>query len=92
MSSRPSATLERRRPSATEMVWGGDMDEHGIAGEIEGEATVDLTPSVLVDGDRLEINSKLLDIGRVYTLQYLGSQMVLWKSPNGDIDLYEIIE
>jgi len=63
-----------------------------IAGEIEGEATVDLTPSVLVDGDRLEINSKLLDIGRVYTLQYLGSQMVLWKSPNGDIDLYEIIE
>ncbi|GAI52524.1 unnamed protein product, partial [marine sediment metagenome] len=30
--------------------------------------------------------------GKVYSFEYLGGQMVLWKLPSGAVDLFEIVE
>lgn len=47
---------------------------------------------VIVDGDKLEIDSAQLETGRVYSFDYLGVNMVLWKLPDDTIDLFQIIE
>lgn len=47
---------------------------------------------VIVDGDRLEVDSAQLEIERVYVFDYLGVKMVLWKLPDNTIDLFQIIE
>lgn len=91
MSSIPTSTIEAKRRLAMEAVWGGEIAEYELTAEIEGEAILDLVSPIVVDGDKLEISSNLLDIGRVHLFEYLGSQMVLWKLPSGAIDLFEIV-
>ena len=49
-------------------------------------------PPVVVDGDRLEVDSSRLECGRVYSFDYLDSEMVLWKSEDGSVDIYQIVE
>ena len=47
---------------------------------------------IRVYGDKLEIASSLMKIGRVYPLNYLGTKMVLWKSEDSTVDIFQIIE
>ena len=72
--------------------WGEADTQDVITGEIEYGRGVPRHGPVAVEHDKLEIESAQLDIGRVYQFEYLGSQMVLWKSPSGAIDLFEIVE
>lgn len=51
-----------------------------------------VTHPVIVDGDKLEIDSAQLETERVYIFDYLGVKMVLWKLPDNTIDLFQIIE
>lgn len=89
MSSISGLTLERRRHEVTKTAWGQEVGEY-ISTKIK-EGVHPRTP-VRVENDKLEVDSALLDMGRVYSFEYLGSQMVLWKLPNGAVDLFEIVE
>jgi len=71
--------------------WGEETRDYELTGEIKGEHVADLALPIVVEGDKLDINSSLLDVGRVYSFEYLGCQMVLWKLPDGAIDLYELV-
>lgn len=64
----------------------------GLVEEMPKEYLATSASPVTVDDDKLEIDSNLLEVRKVYTFEFLDSQMVLWKQPNGDIDLYELIE
>jgi len=89
MSSISGLTLERRRYKVTETAWGQEAAEYISTNIGEG---IRLKTPVRVENDKLEIDSALLDTGRVYQFEYLGSQMVLWKCPDGAVDLFEIVE
>jgi len=90
MSSVP-VLMRTREHLAPAMEWGKVSSEYVMTTEIEVGDTIPSSP-IVVDGGKLKIESALLDIGRVYSFEYLGAQMVLWKLPNGAIDLFEIIE
>ena len=93
MSSIPaSATTETRERPVTETVWGEAAREYDLIDEIGDEEIRVPSFPIVVDGDKLEINSALLDVESVYSFEYLGAQMVLWKLPNGAIDLFEVVE
>lgn len=92
MSSTPLATRERSKRSLTEPAWGGVVSEYELTAEIEEESVSVPASPIIVDGDKLEIDSALLDVNRVYSFEYLGAQMALWKLPSGAIDLFEIVE
>ncbi len=62
------------------------------AEEVEDISLIDITYPINVDGDKLEIDSAQLETERVYRFDYLGAKMVLWKSLDGTIDLFQIIE
>jgi len=91
MSSIPALSLRERKEKAT-AVWGKEVSEYDIVAEIGGEGTPALRSPVFIDGENLEIDSGLLEVGRVYDFEYLGTNMVLWKLPSGAVDLFEIIE
>ena len=60
--------------------------------EVEDIPAIRITHPVIVDGDKLEIDSAQLEIERVYSFDYLGVKMVLWKLPDNTIDLFQVIE
>ena len=62
--------------------------------EVEIEDIVAIKPRrpVVVEGDKLEVDSAQLEAERVYSFNYLGVKMVLWKSPDNTIDLFQVIE
>lgn len=60
--------------------------------EVEDIPATRVTHPVSVDGDRLEIDSARLETERVYSFDYLGVRMVLWKLPDNTIDLFQVIE
>lgn len=91
MTSIPtSALMEREERSAA--VWGKEVSEYDMVVEIGDEEHYMLRSPIVVDGDKLEIESALLDVGRIYEFEYLGTPMVLWKLASGAIDLFEISE
>jgi hypothetical protein len=91
-SIRAFATIESRERPARETMWGEPAQEYDLTNEIgDEEVRVPRSP-VVVDGDKLEINSALLDVGSVFSFEYLGAQMVLWKLPSGAVDLFEVVE
>jgi len=47
---------------------------------------------VTVDGDRLEVDSGRLEIGQVYPFSFLDTKMVLWKSEDNTVDIYQVVE
>jgi hypothetical protein len=47
---------------------------------------------IKIEGDRLDIDSARLETDRVYRFEYLGAKMVLWKSPDGSVDIYQVID
>ncbi len=47
---------------------------------------------VRVDGGRLKVDSSQLEIGRVYPFSFLDAKMVLWKSNDNTVDIYQIVE
>lgn len=47
---------------------------------------------VVVEGDRLDIDSEKLEVNRVYEFEYLDVNMVLWKSPDSTIGIYQVVE
>lgn len=47
---------------------------------------------VRVDRGRLEIDSSQLEIGRVYPFSFLDAKMVLWKSEDATVDIYQVVE
>ena len=63
-----------------------------IEAEIEDIEVIQPRSPVIVDGDKLEIDSAQLEPERVYSFNYLGARMVLWKLPDNTIDLFQIIE
>lgn len=60
--------------------------------EIEDIEVIEPRAPVIVDGDKLEIDSAQLEIERVYMFDYLGVKMVLWKLPDNTIDLFQVIK
>ena len=93
MSSISAPTVAEKEQFDTLTVWGEEAREYEITAEKEDTEHSSLLGSpIVVDGDRLEIESELLDVGRVHEFEYLGTKMVLWKLPSGAIDLFEIIE
>lgn len=84
--------MERERfDTLTE--WGKDAREYEMTAEIEDtESSTILGSPIIVDGDKLDIESAILDVGRVHEFEYLGIKMALWKLPSGAVDLFEIIE
>lgn len=60
--------------------------------DVEDIPAITVTHPVTVDGDRLEIDSAQLETERVYSFDYLGVKMVLWKLPDNTIDLFQVIE
>lgn len=70
----------------------GQQKERWIEAEIEDIEVIEPRSPVIVDGDKLEIESAQLEPERVYSFDYLGVKMVLWKSPDDTIDLFQIIE
>ena len=47
---------------------------------------------IAVKDNKLEIDSARLETDKVYRFEYLDTKMVLWKLPDGSIDLFQIIE
>lgn len=92
MSSIPAPKLMEKERMATVAVWGEEISEYAMTAEIGDEEPRVVGSPVIVDGDKLEIESALLDVGRIYEFEYLGTRMVLWKLSSGAIDLFEIIE
>ena len=88
------ASLPRRQNLRMEASWtvGEAQVQDDIVEEIQTENIFDAKYPISVDGGSLDINSSFLDIARVYPFDYLDSKMVLWKQPDGAIDLYEIVE
>lgn len=93
MSSMPAPPLIKRREHLVEETkWGEVASVYEMTTEIEaGDADIPRSP-IVVNRDTLEIDSASLDIGKVYSFEYLGGQMVLWKLPSGAVDLFEIVE
>ncbi len=60
--------------------------------DVEDIPVTRVTYPINVDGDKLEIDSAELETERVYSFDYLGVKMVLWKLPDNTIDLFQIIE
>jgi hypothetical protein len=60
--------------------------------ETEDFITIEPRRPVIVNGDKLEIDSAQLETERVYSFNYLGVKMVLWKLPDGTIDLFQVVE
>jgi len=60
--------------------------------EVEDFDIIETVQPVSVDRDRLMVDSRQLDTGRVYQFSYLDSNMVLWKSPDNTVDIYQIVE
>ena len=63
-----------------------------IEAEFEDIEVIKPRGPVIVNGEKLEIDSAHLETERVYTFDYLGVKMVLWKLPDSTIDLFQIIE
>lgn len=59
--------------------------------EVEDFNIEELQP-VRVNGDRLEVDSNQLEIGIVYPFIFLDTKMVLWKSEDNSVDIYQIVE
>jgi len=93
MSSTCVMPVRRKGRSGSVIEWGEDDIQDVITDEIgyDGRGVPRHRP-IAVEHDKLEIESSQLDIYRVYSFEYLGSQMVLWKLPSGAIDLFEIVE
>ena len=85
-----SVVKEREERLGT--VWGKEVSEYDMVVKIGDEELPVLRSPIVVDGNKLEIDSGLLDVGRIYEFEYLGTRMVLWKLASGAIDLFEIIE
>jgi hypothetical protein len=93
MSSVPALALAEKEQIETLPVWGEEGREPEITAEIEDiEHGYLIGSPIFVDGEKLEIESSILDVGRVYEFEYLGTKMVLWKLRNGAVDLFELIE
>lgn len=60
--------------------------------DVEDVPAIRITYPVTVDGDKLEIDSAQLETAHVYSFDYVGVKMVLWKLPDGTIDLFQVIE
>jgi hypothetical protein len=78
-------TRDRLEPKAD---WGDSLPSYTL---IAHEAPVVQKP-ITVTGSTLEFESSLLEVGRVYPFEYLGSDMVLWKIANGSVELYEVVD
>lgn len=92
MSSIPTAAVMEKERRTPVTVWGEEVSEYEMTVKVGDEELRLPRSPISVDGDNLEIESGLLDVGRVYEFEYLGTKMVLWKLPSGAIDLFEIIE
>lgn len=94
MSSVLAPALGEKERFDTLTVWGEEAREYVMmSAEIDDlEHGYLLGSPIVVDGDKLDIESGLLDIGRVHEFEYLGTKMALWKLPSGAVDLFEIIE
>ncbi len=93
MSSVPAPALAEKERFDTLTVWGEEAREYVMSAEMEDlEHGYLLGSPIVVDGDKLDIESGLLDVGRVHEFEYLGTKMALWKLPSGAVDLFEIIE
>ena len=83
-----STTLTLERARTREM--GEDIE--WVEAEI-GDIASAMPPSpVTVKADLLEIESALLEVGKVYNFDYLDAKMVLWKLPDGTVELYQVVE
>jgi hypothetical protein len=80
--------LERHPVTSSDWLSSDAMDK--VAEVTPKEYLAVSASPITVDGDRFEIDSNLLEVGKVYPFEFLGSQMVLWKLSDGAIDLYEI--
>lgn len=78
-----NVTLERAK-AGQDIEW-----LEATIGDIAGTAPVS---PITVEGDQLLVESSQLDVEKVYTFHYLDANMVLWKLPDGTIDLYQVLK
>jgi len=77
--------LERRKTGVREL--------EGVQESTEVASILGVTVGpVVVEGDRLDIDSGKLEVNRVYEFEYLDVNMVLWKSPDSTIGIYQVVE
>ena len=48
--------------------------------------------TIIVKGDKLQIDSTQLEVERVYRFKYLDINMIIWKLPDGTIELFRVSE
>ena len=93
MSSMPSAILTRGKSAIKQNEWGSTtLSSYAGKAEIHNEEVIAIHKPIVVDGDELEIESSMLEVGKVYTFDYLGSHMILWKTDPEAIVLFEIVD
>jgi hypothetical protein len=83
--------LKKRERLSPRGGWGEVLAQDLMTDEIRSRDVGQPSP-ISVENDKLLIKSALLETGRVYSFEYFGSQMALWKLPSGAVDLFEIVE
>ena len=78
--------LERRKSTGVRQL--GEVVESTEVRSILGA----IVAPVVVEGDRLDVDSRKLEVNRVYEFEYLDVNMVLWKSPDSTIGIYQVVE
>ncbi|MFC1938610.1 hypothetical protein ACFLWM_00430 [Chloroflexota bacterium] len=93
MSSTLTSPRQRESRQMIERVsWSeSSRDEEGMVFDLTGNSIKRYESPVTVENEELLIRSSLLEVGKVYQFNYLGSDMVLWKQPNDVIDVYEVL-
>ncbi len=67
-----------------------EQDTKAYSFEVDSILSTSVKP-ITVEGDHLDINSGQLEVEKIYNFTYLDANMVLWKSSNNDINIYQII-
>ena len=92
MSSMCAPTLPKvRERLGSEAGW-GDLSAQDFTTAVLWSEDIGRSSPISVEDGKLRIESALLETQRVYSFEYLGSQMALWKLPSGAVDLFEIVE
>jgi len=45
-----------------------------------------------VQGDKLVVDSAMLELEKVYEFNYLDAHMILWRTANNAIEMFQVIE
>ena len=67
------------------------VDIVGEADQSENVVQENSSEIINVVEDKLNIDSNMLEVNKVYDFEYLDAQMFLFKRDNGSIDIYQVV-